>query len=60
MKYLKIIIFLLLQLKIKNIYKLKMEVLNALLNDALGTESESYIGIDGIKKCYNALEKLSK
>ena len=37
-----------------------MEVLNALLNDALGTESESYIGIDGIKKCYNALEKLSK
>jgi len=37
-----------------------MEGLNTLLNQALGTDEESYIGTDGMKKCYDDLKKLSK
>ena len=37
-----------------------MEGLNTLLNQALGTENDSYIGTNGLEKCYKFLEKLSK
>lgn len=37
-----------------------MEGLNTLLNQVLRTKNDSYIGANGLEKCYKSLEKLSK
>ena len=37
-----------------------MEGLNTLLNQVLRTENDSFIGANGLEKCYKSLEELSK